>query len=223
MTSSGNKIIKIDHRENSNDLLILLANKYGFEIVVEELKLDDYFIFPDIVIERKTTADFAISILDGRLFDQAFRLVNRTESPIMLLEGENFSGVCVPLHCIKGALIILAYLYRLPVLRTRNIEDSAWYMNQLSLRPERHRSAIGPSTRYNPKTPEKQKEYILRTLPRIGSKTAKIFDRAFRNDQKVVTASQKEIVKVPGIGKDTADKILSAVKKERSVYKTESP
>ncbi len=218
MSDNSCKVIRVDCRENAADLLRSLEDKYGFGIKTEQLKLGDYLIPPDTVVERKTVADFAVSILDGRLFDQAFRLAEHTENPIMIVEGESFENLNLSLACIKGALITLAQTFRLPVLRTRNQEDTAWYISQLARQRERIGRNKGVRRGYKPKKIEIQKEHILSSLPGIGAKSAKALLEEFGSVSNVMKASEKEIMKVPGIGKKTAEKIQSVIRDSAEEY-----
>jgi len=60
----------IDHRGLNSKIPNKLID-HGISITVKNLKVGDYIINDEIVIERKTTQDFAQSIIDGRLFKQA--------------------------------------------------------------------------------------------------------------------------------------------------------
>ena len=123
----------IDHRENADILIDSLSEKYGFEIELTTLKYGDYFIEPDITIERKTTKDFLISIIDGRLFKQAYRLAEFTRRPIILVEGRHYygTGLDFSMESVKGVLITLAQTFHIPVLRSVDENDTAWYLNQM--------------------------------------------------------------------------------------------
>lgn len=62
--------IRVDYREGSLGIIEIFT-KRGIEVVKDNLKAGDYLIGDEIVVERKTTLDFAQSIIDGRLFRQA--------------------------------------------------------------------------------------------------------------------------------------------------------
>ena len=68
--------IIIDHREHANELKDCLQEHYTFIVSVEHLTLGDYSFGVNTIVERKTTHDFCLSIIDGRLFKQAWRLAN---------------------------------------------------------------------------------------------------------------------------------------------------
>lgn len=79
--------IEVDYREKPSGILNILRNRS--EVIVEEkrLSIGDYRINGRITVERKTTKDFIISIIDGRLFSQASRLKKFAEKPIVVIEG----------------------------------------------------------------------------------------------------------------------------------------
>jgi DNA excision repair protein ERCC-4 len=67
--------------------------------------LNDAFIF-----ERKTLIDFANSLLDGRLFQQAIRMANDSRQSILILEGvgSDLARVSLRRAQLQGALIRLS-------------------------------------------------------------------------------------------------------------------
>lgn len=212
------KTIEADCRENADELLGLLRERHEFDVVVKQLKIGDYFIPPDTVIERKTTKDFAVSILDGRLFDQAYRLAEYVDSSIIIVEGESFAGAGLPINCVKGALISLAQTFRIPVLRTRNAEDTAWHFNQLYLQRDRIGVNRGVRKNYKPKRLDNQKKAVLKAIPGIGDKTATALLEKFESVSDVLTAKTDDLLSVPGIGRKTAAKIREIVREEHSPY-----
>ena len=125
--------ITVDHREHAQELITELRARYGFSIELKQLKLGDYYIPPDTIVERKTVHDFGVSILDGRLFQQAYRLVEHANNAILLIEGSSFNLAKphIKIASIKGAMITLAQTFRLPVLRSKDVADSAWYLYHL--------------------------------------------------------------------------------------------
>ncbi|MDR4509048.1 MAG: hypothetical protein MRJ65_12595 [Candidatus Brocadiaceae bacterium] len=61
------------------------------DVIVRErrLSMGNYVVNKCIIAERKTTKDFVLSIIDGRLFTQASRLKKYAEIPLMIIEGAN--------------------------------------------------------------------------------------------------------------------------------------
>jgi DNA excision repair protein ERCC-4 len=218
------KRIIIDHRENAEVLINVLQKKYNFEIEYKQLKYGDYFIEPDITLERKTTKDFLLSIIDGRLFHQAYRLTELTQRPIILIEGKTCcnTGVNISIESIKGALITLAQTFHIPVLRTIDEKDTAWYIEHLFMQRNRVGKNKGSLLGYTAKRLNTQKINLLRMLPGIGKETAKNLLDHFETITNIINASEKELAKLHGIGKKTANKIKYVVSEELSDYKPDN-
>ncbi len=211
--------IVMDCREQAPVLQQMLENS-GFRITVRQLKIGDFLIEPDITIERKTVRDFCLSILDGRLFNQAYRLVAGSEHPLLIIEGGNFADSDVKLRqtAIKGALITLAQTFRLPVLRSRDACDTAWHFRQLALQRLRIGVNKGPLTAYRPKTLNARKQRLLKTLPGVGSHLAEVLLREFGSISNLCQASEKELLTIHGIGQKKVGEILRALRETPARY-----
>jgi len=223
--------IYIDDREHAPILCQTLSD-YGFQIEVKRLKIGDYVISPDTTIERKTSRDFCLSILDGRLFSQAYRLARYSVNPIIIIEGANGNpiiiseganltanhGIAIRPPAVKGALITLAQTFHLPILRTVDEADSAWYMHQLASQRKRVGQRQGPLSAYTPKSQQTKKEYVLRALPGIGTQTARKLLSQFGSVTNVINASEKELLNIHGMGKKTIERIHNVIKEEPARY-----
>ena len=214
------KRIVVDHREHVTELIGLLRDRYGFEVKVLTLKSGDYFIDPDVLIERKTVRGFVVSIIDGRLFKQAYQLSNYSGRAIIILEGRNFKELDINfnIESIKGALITMVQTFGIPVLRTLNEADTAWYLNRLYEQRSRVGSRLGCLAGYKSKKIKKQKLQLLRTLPGIGRKTSEDLLKYFDSIADIANASEKELQEVPGIGKISAKRIKNVLSDEFTGY-----
>jgi DNA excision repair protein ERCC-4 len=63
-----------DDRERSAGVIEALGAMADIQLSIGRLSLGDYVVENGLLVERKTVADLALSILDGRLFRQAGRL-----------------------------------------------------------------------------------------------------------------------------------------------------
>ena len=79
--------VQADHSERDAPLLELLRQAGVFDVRMARLTVGDYLINDEVLIERKTLADFAASLVDGRLFPQAARLARDDHRSLMLIEG----------------------------------------------------------------------------------------------------------------------------------------
>ena len=109
----------VDDRE-PDSVISALRSMPGVEISVSRLKLGDYLVDSRLLVERKTFQDFATSVIDGRLFSQAARLVASKISAAFILEGTAFDlqSTGVSREALQGALISLSLVFGIPVLRS---------------------------------------------------------------------------------------------------------
>lgn len=61
-----NIFIEIDYRERNAGIIEVLRTKENVVVEEKRLFIGDYLINKHIAVERKTTRDFVISIIDGR-------------------------------------------------------------------------------------------------------------------------------------------------------------
>lgn len=209
------RVITMDSREQAADLAQELAATHGFEIRRAQLPRGDYWIGQDTLVERKTTRDFALSVIDGRLFDQAYRLVTFEEHPILVIEGMNFAtDVHLSGNAVRGALITLAQTFRLPVLRTRDQIDTAWTFARLFEQRCRVGTGHGPLRAGLARRLRLRKERVLQALPGIGPETARRLLGHFGSVAAVMAAQAADLQQVPGIGPKRAASLLETVHEE---------
>ncbi|MGC8850441.1 MAG: helicase-related protein, partial [Candidatus Bathyarchaeia archaeon] len=72
MTRSPVKVL-VDHRE-ANSRVVAELSRLGVDVELASLPHGDYILSERVAVERKTINDFASSIIDGRLFEQASTL-----------------------------------------------------------------------------------------------------------------------------------------------------
>ncbi|MCF7791168.1 MAG: hypothetical protein K9L78_04735 [Victivallales bacterium] len=104
------KKVIADHRESADLLIQTLKSQYNFQVEIRTLKYGDYYIKPDLFIERKTTKDFLVSIVDGRLFKQAFHLSKYTKRPNTF--GDLLIREFADLKIIKKGKLCTSFLLR---------------------------------------------------------------------------------------------------------------
>ncbi len=121
-------IVSIDHREGKSALAARLRQE-GLTVEVVSLPVGDVKISDRILIERKGTRDFVDSLLDGRLLDQATRLVSAAPRAMLVLEGSDlFQHRAVHGQAIMGALATLTFDYGLPVVTSSDTAETARFI-----------------------------------------------------------------------------------------------
>jgi ERCC4-type nuclease len=97
------------------------------------LTTGDYLVGNKIIVERKTLNDFLESIKTGRIFQQAYRMAQTEMNGLIILEGDksmvDSSGMSR--SAIQGALIHLTVFIGIPVIRSKDIHETASLMMDL--------------------------------------------------------------------------------------------
>ena len=179
---------------------------------MKRLAVGDYSIDGGVVIERKTYADFALSLADGRLFRQAAVLARCPHRPIVLLEGPRPSRMPdVHPHALKGAMVSLAVMWRLPVLYARDPEDSLRILRFLAQQLAASDCGLLKRCDRKPKRRSSRKLYMLQGLPGVGPALAHRLLLEFGSVERVITADEHTLMKVRGVGSKTASRIRELV------------
>jgi ERCC4-type nuclease len=193
-------------------LVELARRSDDFTVHIEHLAVGDYWIDRGVVVERKSYADFALSLADGRLFPQAAKLANCPQRPVVLLEGPRpLQMPHVHPHALKGAMASLAVMWRLPVLVARNPEDSLTILRFLA---RQLRSSTGGLKRYDrkPKRLASRKLYVLQGLPGVGPALAQRLLLELGSVERVLTADEEALTRVRGVGRLKAARIRDLVR-----------
>ncbi len=146
--------IVVDDREKAGGkVLAALAECHDATVEVARLDVGDYHIEHRVVVERKTAADFAASLIDGRLFHQAAALAIAPERAVLVLEGceKDWHDTGVRREALQGALITIGVFYGVAVLRSDGPEETARLLSVTALNSVRsaapRRSAPGRAAR----------------------------------------------------------------------------
>lgn len=201
-------LLRVDFSERHAELLALARQCEDFDVRVERLTIGDYWIDDGAVIERKTYADFATSLVDGRLFPQAAALARHPHRPVILLEGPRPAEMPqVHPHSLKGALVSLAVMWRLPVIHARDAEDSLRILRFLAQQLASDRTGILKRYDRKPKRLASRKLYVLQGLPGVGPALANRLLVEFGSVQQAIAADAARLTRVRGIGPKKAAQI----------------
>ena len=205
--------IKVDFRERPSVIMEILKEMDGVRLEEKKLSVGDYQINDHIFVERKTTKDFIVSLIDGRLFSQASRLKRFTERPVIIVEGKNLfhTGYAIDPQAVRGAIISLSTVWYIPVIMSKDLNDTAQFLilagrQDIELQTEEEK-------RYGrkPRRLERRKLHILQGLPKIGPKIARKMLDHFVTVEKSISADETELALVEGIGKKKAAMIREVV------------
>ena len=180
----------------------------GAAVERQRLQPADYVVGP-VAIERKSVADFHASMIDKRLFEQVARLKETYPTCALVLEGDAaFFDERLSPRAVWGALCSLAFDFQLAILPTSGREATAELLAVLARRMQRERGSGGgrPEVRYKPKRlgPHAEQKFAVQGLPGIGDIVSESLLAHFGTVRRVFAASERELLRAPGIGKGRA-------------------
>ena len=199
--------IVVDDRERPSGVIQELEKALGAVVKIEHLPVGDYCVDGAVLIERKTAADFAQSLIDGRLFGQAGRMSSTALRPAYIIEGTSseWAGLGVSREALQGALVTLMLIFDVPVFRSSDPAESARLIFYIGSQLVRQRDpGYAPYRQAKAKRKKTRQLRILQSLPGVGADRAKKLLERFRTVRACFTASPTELSEVEGIGSKTA-------------------
>jgi len=190
--------IFVDYREKNSMVASELIH-LGFEVEFLELKVGDYLI-NNIAIERKTVSDFISSMINRHLAKQLEEL-QQYENKLLLIEGleehelysDNSEGMNA--NAVRGFLLSILLKHKIPIIFTKNAEDTAKFIDVLARKKETESSLNATKKSFNKK---EQMQFIIEGFPGIGPKTAKKLLEKFKTMKNIFSASQEDLEKEIG-------------------------
>lgn len=214
----GQQKIKIyaDHRESGSQTIKQLI-ELGADLKIEQLENADFVLSKRVGVEIKQVQDFVDSIIDGRLLSQLKNLKYNFDRPLIIIEGTEdiYSVRNVHANSIRGMLAAITVGYGTPILHTKNAKDTAAMLLLIARREqEETTSDFQVHAQKKALSIKEQQEYIISSLPGVGTGLAKPLLKEFGSVKNVVNASQKDLEKVDKIGKKIAEKIKEIIDRE---------
>jgi len=210
-------MIIIDQRERTSGIEKELI-KRDIQFEIKSLISADYILQTTnknsevitLGIERKTKEDFLNSIIDRRLFQQLLALKENFKLSILILEGKEniFSLRNIHPNAIRGALIAIALDYSIPIIETKNISDTASFLETILKRLEQPVKDISLHQKRKTSTLKDQQEFLISSLPNIGPKISKELLKKFKTIKNIFNASEKELKEINKIGKKKSQGLI---------------
>lgn len=209
--------LKIDFREQRSGVVEELR-KINDLLTIEvcTLQTGDYLVGDKIIVERKTLSDFLTSIKNGRIFQQAYRMAQSGKNGLIILEGDKsmVESSSMSRKAVQGALIHLEVFIGIPVIRSKNIQETAVLLNDIfhqchQQELPRQKQIISKSSGIQINKKQRQKLFFLQNLPGIGTKKGLALLKSFSTIDNIINASPADLIKTQGIGKKLADRIFT--------------
>jgi len=213
----------VDDREMAGGKVpAALAARGDAAVEIARLEVGDYRVEHRVVVERKTAADFAASLIDGRLFRQAAALALAPERAVLVLEGrdQDWRDTGVRREALQGALIAIGVFFGVAVLQSDDPEETARLLVYLARQAQRAARGGLPRPGYRPKGKRARQLFLLQGLPGVGPERAARLLERFGSVQAIMAASADDLASVDGIGEKTAAKMRWAVQEPAMEYDT---
>ncbi len=210
-----------DDRERGSAVFRALGQIEGVDLRWERMTAGDYLVDDGFLFERKTAGDFARSLVDGRLFAQAGRLLETPFRPAYILEGTaaQWRGLGVRREALQGALVTLMMVFDLPVFRALDAAEAARIMVYAGHQRLRLRTDAAPAYRIaKAKRRRTRQQRLLQALPGVGrDRAVRLLDH-FGSVSACLSAGREELESVEGIGPKTAEAIFRTVNEPGAPY-----
>lgn len=199
--------IVFDSREQAGGVVRHLHDM-GAQLEGRNLEVGDFVLSDRVVVERKSTADFVDSLVDGRLFTQ-LRELRTYPRPFVVLEGDSLLGHRnVSPEAILGAVAAVAVDYGIPLLQTKDALETARFLHAVAKREqgrENRKMAVRPA---KPAMDDAEHQaFLVCGLPGISDTLAGRLLQHFGSVQAVFTASASDLAVVEGVGPQRASEI----------------
>jgi Fanconi anemia group M protein len=197
-----------DHREMPSGVVHELL-QLGMEVEARQLDVGDFILSDRVGVERKSVGDFLQSIVDKRLLSQAKQLSETFERPVLVLEGEGlYSRRAIHPNAIRGALAALAVDFGVSIIPTQDEKETAAVLAIIARREQTERAReVAIRGEAKGLTLPEQQRFIVEGLPGVSAVLAERLLMHFKTPERVMSASEEELQKVPGIGKVKAKEI----------------
>jgi Fanconi anemia group M protein len=206
----GKVSILVDHRETASPVAKTLS-QLGATISFAALPTGDYVVSQEVGIERKSSSDFAASIIDGRLFRECMELAERFKSPILILEGSPFGTSAIHPNAIRAAIATLIAKIRVSVLQTADAPETAAIVYMIAKKVQEDRQKpVRIRAEKNPTDEDRVQEFVLAGVPGLNNYRSKSLLAHFGNLERVFTASEDELKEAEGIGPKLARQVRNA-------------
>ena len=211
--ASGPIRVVIDPRERPAGVAHALERIAGVAIQWNVLPTGDYLVPSTLLVKRKTIADLGLSLVDGRLFRQATRLVAQPLPALFIVEGSEdaIGRLGVRREAVAGALVSLVLVYGLPVVRALDACETARLI--LYAADQLRRRARPASRRPPPRRARGRARqiHILQGFPGVGPRRAAAPLDAFGSIGAALRAGERRLAAVPGTGPAIARRIREAL------------
>ena len=211
----------IDSRENSvlSDLVEDKSKKMNLSFDKRWLDVGDYVI-GDVCIEAKSTADFLLSVMNKRLWNQIDNMDRNYKTPIVLVYGEMEHAIEVAQYSnmnrfflqnkFYGGLTYVALDKDAQIFWVPDTTIAAYLICTIAKMQPIEREVKSPRIIKKINTEDVRIDSLI-IIQGVSVKKAKALLKKFGCLMEIGDSSIEELISVEGIGKITAERILNVM------------
>jgi len=135
--------------------------------------------------------------------------MQKYKSRLLILEGKNFEALKetkINPNAIRGMILSISLDFNIPVIFTRDEEDTAKFLITLAKRQLKTNAEFTLHSR-KPATIKEQKKYVIESFPNIGPKNAERLLNHFKTVKNIINASEEELKSLIGKKADSIIKL----------------
>lgn len=208
-----------DSRETNSTVVRSLDTTEDIKVDVQSnMKVGDYVVSNECVVERKDVTDFHDTITGERsLFEQVKNMANSYEKNVLIVEGDHGDLYTQNIHpnAIRAALATLVSEFDTTVIESTDEEDTAGILEYLAKKEQDDsKTVVNPHGDKETGSVKDQQEYVVSSIEGIGPKTARKLLNEFGDVISVFNADQESLKNAEGIGEKSAERIYSLLRTE---------
>ncbi len=199
----------VDVRETREQHVDILK-KLGYEVGIEQLPTGDFLLPGDLIIERKEIYDFQESVIDGRLFEQATRMKS-FKKQLFIVEGA-VEQLRISRAAFNSAILSIMVDFSIPIIFTNDMKETCDVISLLIKRAKSRKDkmiSIKNKVKFPRDDPFMAKVAFISALPGVNVKTATKLLEEFKSIKNITCASEKEFLKIRGIGKTLSSRLFN--------------
>lgn len=183
------------------------GNFAQLKIESRELEYGDYVLANDVVIERKSSTDFMLSVMDNKLYGNIAKLKAEFERVIYIVEGDVFAP---RFHsnpsALRDALAYMTAVEGVALIPSPDAPMSAEIIYRMAVdiqRPEARNVAVRSA---RPKDLRSSQQYVIEGLPGISAERARQLLKTFGSVENVLRADDAALIEA-GLTNETVARI----------------
>jgi ERCC4-related helicase len=195
-----------DVREKGSNIMKSLLNQ-DVDIELKKLDLGDYVLAEKVVVEFKTIPDFLTSIIDNRLISQLKSLKEHYYNPLLIIQGteDMYSLRNIHPNVIYGIIATITISFGIPIIQTKDYKETASILRTIANREQNKENKRFSFHSSKPMSKKEQLEFVVSSLPGIGSTLAEPLLSKFKTIKNLVNSEIDELRKVDLIGEKKAN------------------